>query len=60
MDCGALTPHGLRPGLRRLAVQSGCALVMDPADRRTLIDYYRDDIQDLAALLQRDLSAWLR
>ena len=31
-----------------------------PDDRRYLIDYYRDDIQRLAALLDRDLSAWLR
>jgi hypothetical protein len=33
---------------------------MDPADRRWLVDYYREDIQKLASLLDRDLSGWLR
>lgn len=33
---------------------------MDPRDRRTLIDLYRDDIALLATLLKRDLSDWLR
>ena len=33
---------------------------MDPPTADYLIDYYRDDIQRLAALLDRDLSAWLR
>jgi hypothetical protein len=33
---------------------------MDPKDRRYLIDYYRDDIQQLSGLLDRDLSAWTR
>ncbi len=32
---------------------------MDPADRQFLVDYYRDDIRALAALLDRDLSPWL-
>jgi hypothetical protein len=32
---------------------------MPSDDRRYLIDYYRDDIRQLAALLDRDLSAWL-
>ena len=30
-----------------------------PADRRFLVDHYRDDVVDLERLLGRDLSAWL-
>jgi hypothetical protein len=33
---------------------------MSVEDRRYLVDYYRDDIVRLAALLDRDLSAWVR
>jgi len=54
--------HGLRAlvpqRLRSLAF--GKAPVMDPADRRFLVDYYRDDIRELSGLLDRDLSTWLR
>jgi hypothetical protein len=46
--------------LRQFAFRRGRSLTMDPQDRRYLVDYYRDDIQHLAALLGRDLSAWLR
>ena len=53
-------PPGLRAGLRALAFRRGRALAMEPADREFLIDYYRGDIRNLAALLNRDLSAWLR
>jgi sulfotransferase family protein len=56
----ALVPERLRAPLRQLAFRRGRSLAMDPNDRRYLIDYYRDDIQRLAALLDRDLSAWLR
>ena len=56
----ALVPARLRAPLRQLAFRPGRSLAMDPNDRRYLIDYYRDDIQRLAALLDRDLSAWLR
>jgi hypothetical protein len=33
---------------------------MDPDDRRTMIDYYRDEILCTADPIGRDLSAWLR
>jgi hypothetical protein len=56
----ALVPARLRAPLRQAAFRRGRSLTMDPSDRRYLIDYYRDDIQRLAALLDRDLSAWLR
>jgi hypothetical protein len=32
---------------------------MDPADRRYLADYYREDIRRLSTLLDRDLTSWL-
>jgi hypothetical protein len=35
-------------------------LVMDPADRRAVVDYYRDEIAHTGDLIGRDLSAWLR
>jgi hypothetical protein len=56
----ALIPASAISGLRRLAFRSGPTLTMDPADRRYLIDYYRDDIQRLSTLLDRDLTSWLR
>ena len=54
-----LTPHKLLPAARRLAFVPRCNLVMEPEDRRYLADYYAEDIGKLAALLNRDLSAWL-
>jgi hypothetical protein len=54
-----LTPGFVHPLLRRIAFTSRNALVMKPADRSRLIDYYRDDIHRLADLLNRDLSMWL-
>jgi hypothetical protein len=56
----ALVPARLRTAFRQFAFRRGRSLTMQPEDRRYLIDYYRDDIQRLAALLGRDLSAWLR
>jgi Sulfotransferase family len=56
----SLVPDGLFGSLRRLAFRSGPSLAMDAADRRYLIDYYRDDIRRLGELLDRDLSGWLR
>jgi hypothetical protein len=56
----ALVPARLRDRLRQLVFRRGRSLTMGPNDRRYLVDYHRDDIQRLAALLDRDLSAWLR
>jgi Sulfotransferase family len=55
-----LVPARQIASLRQIAFRHGRSLTMAPHDRRYLIDYYRDDIQRLAALLDRDLSAWLR
>lgn len=35
-------------------------VVMEPVDRRMVIDYYRDEIVRTADRIGRDLSAWLR
>jgi Sulfotransferase family len=53
-------PPRLRATLRALTFQHGKTLTMDPKDREYLIAYYRRDIRNLAALLDKDLSAWLR
>ena len=54
-----LTPQALRPFARRLVFRDRKALRMDRTDRRYLVDYYREDIQSLSQLLNRDLSGWM-
>lgn len=56
----ALVPGRLISSLRHVAFRRGRSLTMEPRDRRYLVDYYRDDIHRLEALLDRDLSSWLR
>lgn len=56
----AMVPPRLRPSLSKIAFRRDRSLTMDPRDRRYLVDYYREDIRQLAALLDRDLSRWLR
>jgi hypothetical protein len=55
-----LAPSGLKPLLRKLAVRPRGTVVVTPSDREFLLHYYRDDIEKLAQLLNRDLTAWLR
>jgi len=55
-----ITPARLRPILRRSLIRTPGTTRMEPADRRYLIDYYRDEIVRLAQMLDRDLRAWLR
>jgi len=55
-----LTPGGLRPLIRRVLIRRPGSVRMDPADRRYLVDFYRDDIWKLANLLSRDLDGWLQ
>jgi len=52
-------PNPLGPRLRALLMRSRASLVMNPADRAFLIEYYRDDVKNLSELLGRDLSSWL-
>ena len=53
-------PAAARRAMARLNQDRTASRTMDPADRRMVIDYYRDEIQRTADLLGRDLSAWLR
>jgi hypothetical protein len=53
-------PEGARRMLRRLYRRPRADMAMDSADRRMVVDYYRDEIERTAALIGRDLSAWLR
>ena len=54
-----IMPDGLRLPIRGFLFRDRRVLMMDPKDRQYLIDYYREDIAKLAALLDRDLGAWL-
>jgi hypothetical protein len=55
-----LSPPRLRSFLKKLIVRPGSAVDLSPADREFLLNYYRSDIEKLASLLGRDLSAWFR
>ena len=52
-------PERARRALKRLYRRKPDA-GLDSADRRMVIDYYRDEILRTADLIGRDLSAWLR
>jgi len=52
-------PERVRRGLHWL-YRRPPADKMSPADRRMVIDYYRDEILGTQELIGRDLSAWLR
>lgn len=54
-----LAPHSLRPWLRSVLLRPRASLRIDPQTHAFLADYYRDDINRLAALLNRDLGEWL-
>jgi Sulfotransferase family len=55
-----LLPAPVRTRLSSLMVRPHDSLVMPPADRAFLADYYREGIGKLGALLSRDLSSWLQ
>jgi len=54
------SPNVLVPHLRTLASRRRRSLTMNQEDRQFLVDYYREDIQKLSDLLDRDLSAWIQ
>jgi hypothetical protein len=54
-----LLPQSLGPQLRSVLLRSRGSLVMNGADRAFLIEYYRDEINNLGELLNRDLTSWL-
>jgi hypothetical protein len=55
-----VTPSGLRPLMRRALIRRPGTTRMDPADRRYLLDFYRQDIRKLASLLGRNLDHWMQ
>lgn len=54
-----LLPVPLGPRLRSILVHSRSSLALAPEDRRFLADYYRQDVERLSQLLDRDLTSWL-
>lgn len=54
-----LTPRALLPIARRAAFQPREQITMSAEDRRFLVNYYAEDIERVAGLIGRDLSAWL-
>lgn len=56
---GSRLPAWARGCLRCVAFQPRTAITLEPADRATLAEYYRDDVANLSRLLGRDLSVWL-
>jgi hypothetical protein len=55
-----VTPAALRPLISRRLFRKPGATRIDPADRRYLVDFYREDIRNLESLLGRDLDEWRR
>ena len=55
-----VVPHFVYPFLRSLYYKQRRSLVLEPADRKRLIEHYSEDIRQLQQLLGRDLSAWMR
>ena len=55
-----LLPKTVREGVRRTLFKSNASPRMDALDRKYLCDYYREDVEKLSSLLDRDLGAWLR
>jgi hypothetical protein len=53
-------PEAARRALHRLYRRRRDEMAMDATDRRMVVDYYRNEIERTAALIGRDLSAWLR
>ena len=52
-------PRQWREPLRRMFRGPRSREVMSAADRRVLLDHYRDEIEKTAKLIDRDLSQWL-
>lgn len=53
-------PDNFVPDMTRRYLDGPRPDPMPPPDRRTLIDFYREDIALLATLVDRDLSGWLK
>jgi hypothetical protein len=57
---GRLVPATMRSSLHGLVYKRSGAMQMQRPERELLIDYYREDVQRLGDVLQRDLSGWLQ
>ena len=55
-----VTPARLRPLIRGSLIRRPGTTRMDAADRRYVLDFYREDIRKLAGLVGCDLDGWLR
>jgi hypothetical protein len=55
-----LSATRLQPLLRRAVYRSKGAIAMSAGERARLIAFYRDDIERVSGVLNRDLSTWLR
>jgi hypothetical protein len=55
-----LLPKTVREGVRKSLFKSRDSPRMAAPDRKYLCDYYRDDVEKLSSLLDRDLGAWLK
>lgn len=53
-------PRGWREFARGVYSRPRSQETMSTADRRVLVEHYRDEIEKAASLVRRDLSAWLR
>jgi hypothetical protein len=54
-----MAPKSLKSASHRALYRPTGSVVMEPADRRLMLDFYRSDIQRLEGILNRDLRAWL-
>jgi hypothetical protein len=53
-----LAPASVRPLFRKLAFRRRAVTPMNHEDRRFLCEYYKEDVQRLALLVNRDLTSW--
>jgi hypothetical protein len=57
---GSMVPRRIRPVFRRILFHTNAHQNLTSEDRAILVDYFRDDIEKLSRLVERDLSHWLR
>lgn len=55
-----VTPAKVRPLLRRFFFQARSQPPLSATDRGILVEYFREDVNRLSYLLQRDLSHWMQ
>ena len=54
-----ITPVPIKSVLRNAAYRPRGSVILEPADRRLLLDFYQSDIRRLEGILNRDLGSWL-